>query len=39
MIEFSLREETRIKARQIAEPMSREDGVGTAIRQIERAIE
>jgi len=38
MIEFSQRDETRRCARLLGEAMAREDGVGCAIREIERAI-
>lgn len=38
MIDFAQREETRENARLLGEMMSREDGVGTAIREIERIL-
>ncbi len=37
MIEFAQRDDTRMHARALGEAMSHEDGVGTAIREIERA--
>lgn len=38
MIEFAQRDDTRRHARVLGEAMSREDGVGTTVREIERAI-
>jgi UDP:flavonoid glycosyltransferase YjiC (YdhE family) len=38
MIEFTMREEVRHKARQLGDAMSREDGVTTAIRAMERVV-
>jgi UDP:flavonoid glycosyltransferase YjiC (YdhE family) len=38
MLEFAQREDTRRSARLLAEAMSREDGVGFAIREIEGVV-
>ncbi len=38
MIEFALRDETRKSARLLGEAMAQEDGVGTAVGEIERLV-